>query len=36
LGQKIPEEMRSAIARHFAKRNQVGDAETVEAMGYDF
>lgn len=34
LGQKIPEEMRSAVAAYFAGRNQPGDAETVEAMGY--
>jgi len=36
LGQKIPEDMRSVIARYFAQRNQAGDAETVKAMGYDF
>jgi len=36
LGQNIPEEIRSAIAKYFAKRNQLGDAETVKAMGYDF
>ena len=36
LGQNIPEEIRSAIAKYFAKRNRPGDAETVKAMGYDF
>lgn len=36
LGQNIPEEVRSAIAMYFAKRNRPGDAETVKAMGYDF
>jgi len=36
LGQNIPEEVRSAIAKYFANRNRPGDAETVKAMGYDF
>ena len=36
LGQNIPEDIRSAIAKYFAERNQVGDAETVKAMGYKF
>jgi predicted FMN-binding regulatory protein PaiB len=36
LGQNIPEEVRTAIAKYFANRNQPGDAETVKAMGYDF
>jgi len=36
LGQKIPEEIRSTMAKYFFKRNQPGDAETVKAMGYNF
>lgn len=36
LGQKIPEDMRSAVARYFADRDYPGDPETVKAMGYRF
>jgi nitroimidazol reductase NimA-like FMN-containing flavoprotein (pyridoxamine 5'-phosphate oxidase superfamily) len=36
LGQNMPDDVRSAIAKYFVKRNQFGDAETVKAMGYDF
>jgi len=36
LGQNIPEDVRSTIAKYFANRNRPGDAETVKAMGYDF
>jgi len=36
LGQNIPEDVRSAIAKYFANRNRPDDAETVKAMGYDF
>ena len=36
LGQNIPEEVRSAIAKYYAKRNGPCDAETVKAMGYEF
>lgn len=36
LGQNIPEDVRSAIAKYFANRSRPDDAETVKAMGYDF
>lgn len=36
LGQNIPEDIRTAIAKYFANRNRSNDAETVKAMGYDF